>query len=869
MSYTKNVDNIDIDDKNQWNILLSIMSSPNCESSLRSKIDGFISSTFYLFPNAAENFKKRLDININKDDESILMVIFRDIIDFQVHVSLIEPLINELKSRKIITEEIPPQTFKDTTASQIKNLIKIDEFIKLIKIPTSIYRDEYTDAELHLNIISRYYSVLSTIELKELICDLKTLIKNDKKPQILPLEIPHIVLKSGVSITTQRDRENSINRLKDAKLKVKKSDLSQIKQIINQNGGAKNHKPTSNKIVIDGSLIDKYNNFILNTKYISDPKIERDVKIRAGLRIIGTTVTALLGLFCSVGTIIPVIGAVAVVTCPTLKIGSQIINLFIETSLSQNAKKIENSVDDRELLLFTLAKNSNIAWRLDDCPELSKRKTDKSCNVLLNDEDGYERTWYEFIIDILGGTMTTHNIYNLCFVTMSSKICINTTHIDLIHNYDMLGDDINYIIKNINNRDSSFINYIKRKNYDINYVIKELTLYMDKCFYNAECIDQSRSLLETVESNIAIKSLIDEIFDLIKNKINNLNVKYKTIISDRDLKSAIKCIIKFILNPSKDFPLKDKTNKGYNGVTTYNLDYNSYLWGNNLEGKCIFDSKEDGTDDKIILKLKKASVIENIKLLKKFRGSDNKNTLLQISIDAVIEIITKRFKPLPSFYYNLEKSSSDYKEYLETTQTYRTNSSEISPKETVSISEVCGRLGMDNIFDKNTGNITDECMAEITKYINENCSSSLSPSRQLSEMDLNYINLQKCKRLVLDTKFLNSSCGTEPNFPTTECRVNKIKEVEDVNKRKSTVRSKLPPLITLSSDSVPRSNIIRLPSPSKQGGSRKINILGRDRKIINKNKKDYIRFNNELITITEAKKLNKINCLNKVSRTPT
>ena len=358
--------------------------------------------------------------------------------------------------------------------------------------------------------------------------------------------------------------------------------------------------------------------------------------------------------------------------------------------------------------------------------------------------------------------------------------------------------------------------------------------------------------------------MIDEIFDLIKKKINDLNGKYKTIISDEDLKSAIKCIIKFILNPSKDFPLKDKTTTSFNGITTYNLDYNAYLWGN-LKGKCIFD-KEDGSDDKIILKLKKASVIENINLLKKNRGADNKNTLLQIAIDAVIEIITKRFKPLPSFYFNLENE-----EYQKTIQIFRANSSEIPPEETVSISDICKELGV-NIFDKN-GNVTDECMEVISKYIGDDCSGSSSPSRQLSELDLNYINSQKCKKIIYDRKLLDNSCGTEPNFSTTECRVKKIDDFEKKIGKIKTIRPKLPILSTLNPDSLPRSSITRLPPPiipvATKGGTVKINILGRERKIINKNKKKYIRFNNELITISEAKKLNKSKFLNKVPGTST
>ena len=824
MSYTK----INEIDKKQWNLLLSIMASPRCESSLILKINKFIDSTFYLFPKAKEYFIKRMTNIINKDDESTLMIIFRDIIDFQVHVSLIEPLIEKLKEMEIISKNIPDKRIKDITFDYFKTLVDIKDFKNLFKIsPSTIPDNIYNPQELHLTIIARYYSVLSTIELKELIYDLKRLIKNKKFPiEINPIEMPHIVMKSNLSITTPKERKDSINNLI-----VERSDLSILNQIINQNGGFENRASTSPKIKIDGNIIDKYNNFILDTQSILNSEIERRAKIKAGLRIIGTTVLTLLGLFCSIGTIIPVIGAVAVVTCPTLKIGGTIISLFIDTSRSQEFKKTENYIDDRELLLFTLAKNSNIAWRLENCPELLKHKSDKErgCNVLLKDEDGYDRTWYEFILDILAGTMTTHNIYNLCFVTMSSKICINTTHIDLLNNYDMLGNDINFIIKKINARDSTFNNYIKKKNYNIDFIIKELSIYMDKCFYNAECIDESIELLETIESKITIESLIEEIFLQIKNKIKTIVKKNKTVISDDDLKASIKCMLIFILNPSKTktFPIKDTTTVS-DQIINFDLKYNTNWKSIWKSQKCFFDS----SDAEVISKFKKASVMEELGKLKDYIGSTGKITLLQIMIDATTEILFKRFKPHPKYYYDLKDSSSDYKEV---TQTFNAVSLGIEPQEEefINITEVCNK-DITNIFDNN-GKITEDCNRRIEEYRRKNCQSSSD-------------NLKLCKKIILNEENLNI-CKSKPDTTadTTaiiDCRIKMKQNFEKII------------------NSIPPSNI-------RIGGEKmKINILGRYRKIINKNKKDYIRFKNELITLKEAKILNK-KYLNKITRIST
>jgi hypothetical protein len=433
----------------------------------------------------------------------------------------------------------------------------------------------------------------------------------------------------------------------------------------------------------------------------------------------------------------------------------------------------------------------------------------------------------------------------------------------------MLGNDINYIIKNINKRESSVINYIKKKNYNVNYVTSELSIYMDKCFYNAECIDESKSLLDKIGSNLVIEHLIEEIFNKIKNKIVSLNKKHKTNISDDNLKSAIKCLINFVLNPSKIFPLKDKTSIS-GDVTIYNLDYNTYLWGR-LEQKCTFDSN----NDEIISKLKKASVIENIKLLEKFKGlnaddaklkvyPDDKKTLLHIAIEAFVDTFKNKFNfNPPIFDFDFENSGSDYKE---TTQTFNANSLGIeSPKDTISISEVCGKLFPDNVF-KADGKLTDECVAEIAKYVDDKCSSSLSPSRQISEINLNLENSQKCKKIILDKRSLNSTCGTKPVFETVDCRLRKITKF-DKDQRIKTIRAKLPNLIrssTISSNSInrlppPVINLSTISAPvSQTGGKKKINILGRERRIINKNNKDYIRYKNELITLKEANKLNKL-----------
>jgi len=692
-------------DKEQWNLILALSAKSECDMSLEKKLITYLNTNLVQFPKAVDNFKIRITNILNSEIEHILLSIFKDIIDFQVTAAYIEPILDELKELGIISKKIPKVSFGNTLSDEITKVSQLNDFIKVFKSNNLSIKETITDTEkLHLNIIARYYDVLSTCELKDLLYDLTHMLNNKKR------------IKIGGNIS---------------------------------------------------NVIQGYKTFAQDTSSIFDSEKSKQIRINASLRIIGGATLIVIGSFCSIGTLIPIIGSAATVSCPILSFGGKVLSIFIDRIRDEEIKENRILPEAKGLLLFTLAKNSRIAWR----------SAIGDSALLLEDENGNSRTWFQFIIDIFSGEMTSHDLYNLCYVTMSSDRCINMTHDDLINNYDMLGADLDYIIKNI--QSSEFASYISKKNYNVEKLMKELVFYIEKCDYNARCINEASKVLTEISTSLTFDNLINKIINVIEIKIsNNVNGIKNFAISKEDLSSAIICLFNHIIKPQSNFfPLKDSTNKNSQLNVSYNKGFGFNIF-KNLKKDCV-------KNELTLEEFKKDSSFQNRDKLEEYFEKTilaDKSPSLNILIASTLEVLKNEFKPFKKYNsgrymawrddYNSTIKSIENGDFYTNYADPNSNSYKLS----LTKQEICGT---DEIFNAK-GALTKDCNRKIKEYKETYCKSNS--------------NAEICR------------------------------------------------------DHISNGNL--------KGG--KINILGRNRNIITKDKCKYIRYKNELITIKEARLLSKV-----------
>ena len=522
--YTKKeINNI----QNEWEPFINQINN-KCNLSTKERILNVINITFEGFPVANINFQNRIN-NILSDSNELLSMILKDIMEFHEYRILILSIMDDLQ------KTIPPTIIKSLPTVMDALNQKTSSILSFLNYNNNNNNNLVTidpePNELYKNIIERYQSCSSTIDMKELFINLNNL-KEDKA-------IKNETINGG-------------------KLNYKKGGLNDyyVNKTIDVVGNIDTQK------VID--IINKRQDLIKDWNTLINSNKSKEYRYRAAKRLIIQTLISVIGLTCNISTNLFGWTIAPMIICPIISLGTSIFSNFIDK------ERVSNSFSDTDfilkiednLLLFNIARNRLLGYLYNEDNE----KT--SPNILLQNKNGKNRTWKEFIYDIFTGNMTSHEAYNMCYLTIFLDSCKNINIEELYSSYKLLYHDIKDIINNtlFNNN----LIYNKEKKNKLEY-------YLSLCEKNIEelsvLIKNNRFIsIEPNEVDILINSIIKNL--IVKNKNNK---KYLKDLSKENITSALKCIFNYIIsNKVIEFPLKDRTiiNKK-NNEKYFNISYNS------------------------------------------------------------------------------------------------------------------------------------------------------------------------------------------------------------------------------------------------------------------------------------------------------